>query len=323
MLRGPEQIAWLDRLEVERDNLRAALGWVSQHGGVDAVLRLVVALGPYWEARGYLSEGRRWLDAAVAASRADGTSHAIRLPSLLAAGRLAHWQVDLTGAEALLTEALATARDLADRRVEGEALGWLASVHWQQGAYEQGRMLGEESLRLGHEVADEFVIGWALLVVGLVLRTTGKPDQALTVLDECVLRFRRLGDLRYAAITSTMLGWASLEAGEHDRAALIFYECARTLRMVGDQRFIVYALRGLSHVANARGEPRRAVARFGASESLRTELGMRLPPRNHAGDQKLIASLRQQLATSEYDEVYAEVEAMSLDQVLAEISESP
>src|SRR5438046_3196311 len=102
LLRGAKQIQWLDRLEVERDNLRAALGWITEHGEVDAGLRLAVDLTPYWEARGYLSEGRRWLETVLAAPRAGGNSTAMYMRALMAAGLLAQWQADFERAEPLL-----------------------------------------------------------------------------------------------------------------------------------------------------------------------------------------------------------------------------
>src|SRR5262249_28138088 len=122
LLRGPEQLTWLDRLEAERDNLRAALTWTTEHASVDDGLRLVVAMGPCWEARGYLSEGRRWLEMIHGASRIGGASPVLQMRALLAAGALAFWQRDLTYADAVLSEAVEAARHLADRRSEAQAL---------------------------------------------------------------------------------------------------------------------------------------------------------------------------------------------------------
>jgi non-specific serine/threonine protein kinase len=68
-LRGPKQASWLDRLEAEHDNLRAALEWSLSQEKDEAGLRLAGALSGYWHGRGYLSEGREWLDARHAASR--------------------------------------------------------------------------------------------------------------------------------------------------------------------------------------------------------------------------------------------------------------
>src|SRR5262249_4897913 len=158
-----------------------------------------------WEARGYLSEGERWLDSAITASRSGPASPAMQMQALLAAGRLARWQVDIDRAETLLAEALTLARALDDRRAEGETLGWLSSVNREQGAFESSLTLGEASLRLGHAVADEEMIALSLFHLGIVLRHTHRTARALAILDECVGRFRRLGDVRYAAIAATML----------------------------------------------------------------------------------------------------------------------
>jgi hypothetical protein len=152
------------------------------------------------------------------------------------------------------------------------------------------------------------------------LRNIGDTARAVTVLDECVLRYRLRGDARYAAIALTMLGWAVLEAGEHDRAAVVFRESVQALRAVGDQAFIVYGLRGLAHVSHALGDARRAAQVFGASQALRTALGMRKTPLTTANDLSLRASLERHLPASEFTRAYAEGEAMGLDQVLAEIA---
>jgi predicted ATPase/transcriptional regulator with XRE-family HTH domain len=323
LLRGPEQIAWLERLEAERDNLRAALAWVTEHGEAEDGLRLAAAMAPYWEAHGYLSEGRRWFELVFTAARTDGASRQARMRALMAAAGLAQWQGDLASAETLLAEALASARDLADRHAEAEALGRLSVVYRQQDAVESGLRLSEESLRLSHALADERLIAFGLLNVGVAWLYLDESSRSVTFLDECVLRYRQLGDVRRAAIASTMLGRAALEAGEHDRAALFLREGLIGLKVVVDLGFIVVALMGLSHVCQAQGELRRAAQLFGTAEALRTALAMRPPPRDRAGEQMLLASLREQLTASEFDEAYAAGEAMSLDQVLAEIVGAP
>jgi predicted ATPase/transcriptional regulator with XRE-family HTH domain len=320
LLRGSEQLRWLERLEAERDNLRAALGWIVEHGEVEAELRMAVALTPYWEARGYLSEGRRWLNTVLAASRASGASQATQMQALTAAGALAQWQADIECAEAQLGEALTAARFVADRRHEAEVLVWLSSAYWQKPDVERGLALGEEGLRLGRDLQDETVIAFALLNVGVGLRFARETARAVTVLDECLRRYRGLGDVRYVAIASAMLGWATLEAGQHDRAAEILRDALRDLRVVGDQRFIRSTLRALAQIARVRGEPRRAVQLFSAGEALRAVLGMRHTRREYENSQQFLASLRERLTPSEFDDARTAGEAMSLDQVLAELS---
>jgi non-specific serine/threonine protein kinase len=256
---------------------------------------------------------------ALSSSRDGGASPVLRMQGLMAAGLLAQWQADLESAEALLTEALAAARTLADRRHEAEVLAWLASVCWQLPSIERGLLLAEESLRLGDELGDEAVIAFALFQFGVGLRFARETARAVTVLDQCLRRYRALGDVRYDAIASAMLGWAMLEAGEHDRAGAILREALLDLRVVGDQRFIRSTLRGLALIAHAQGEPRRAVLLLSAGEALRAALGMRHTQRERENSERLFIELRGQLTPSEFDDAYAAGETMNLDQVLATV----
>ncbi|MCC7370241.1 MAG: tetratricopeptide repeat protein [Chloroflexi bacterium] len=322
LLRDREQSTWLARLELERDNVRAALTWLAESGDVEHGLRLAVALTPCWEARAYLSEGRHWLETAIAASRGGGASPDLQMQALIGAGGLAQWQGDIERAETLLVEALASARNLKDPCSEAETLGWLSAVYRRKGAIERGIWLAQESLRLGRELANDRVIAFALLNLGVALQNQGETDRALPVLDECLRRYRHLGDDRYVAITSTMLGRLILTTGQIDTAANMLRESLLALRAVGDHGFLIHALGGFARVAEARGEPRRAVTWFAAAEALREALGIGHPPVTQASDLTFLADLQAQLTVSELGEAYAAGEAMSLEQVLAEIVEA-
>ncbi|HZO30988.1 MAG TPA: helix-turn-helix domain-containing protein [Chloroflexota bacterium] len=326
LLSGPEQVAWLGRLEAERDNLRAALTWIAEHGRADDGLRLAVALGPYWEARGSLSEGRHWLQTVLAASRAGGAAPALQLRALLAAGTLARLQRDLPPANALLSEGLEAARSLADRRSEAEALGGLASVHRHLDAVERALMLSEASVRLGRELDDEPTLAAALLHQGMALGAqvlvSGSQydlDRAVSVLEESLMCFRHLEDVRHIAIAATVLGRTLRLTGDHARAAALLREAVLTLGAVGDQANMVDALGGLAHAAMALGESRQAAHLLAASRALRNALGMRYSARNTAYDLSIHEALLRQMTASELDEAYAAGEAMNLDQVVADI----
>jgi non-specific serine/threonine protein kinase len=320
LLSGPEQLAWLARLEQERDNLRVALAWTTEHGDVDDGLRLAVALTPYWQAHGYLSEGRRWLDLVLTASRTGDASPAMQMQALLAAGTLAFWHRDLAQAEILLDEALAAARSLDDRRREAEALTWLSSVHRHGDGVERARALSEESIRLSHELGDEATLSFALLYYGMVLGATSEPDRAVHVLEDCLTRFRRLGDVRQVGITAMVLGRTCRLTGDHVRAAACLREAVATLRMVGDLPNLVTALAGLAHAAMSLGDAPHAAVWLSAAQTLRQSLGMRYSPRDHTYELSVREALERQMTASEFDEAYAAGAAMSLEQVVAEVA---
>jgi len=119
-LHGPEQVAWLGRLAREGGNLRAALRGMAERGEREATMRLATALVPFWEAHGHLTEGRRWLAAALADGAGQMTT--LRVRALAGAGRLAYLQAAYTEAVELDTESLALARSIGDARGIAAAL---------------------------------------------------------------------------------------------------------------------------------------------------------------------------------------------------------
>jgi tetratricopeptide (TPR) repeat protein len=152
-LTGPEQGPWLDRLNRDHDNLRAALRCLLDGGEADAALRMAVALVRFWAVRGHLTEGRRWLGEALGACR--GTAPLWRAQALNGAGELAARQGDYAAARALHQEALAVGRELGDRvRVAANLIG-LGEVATDRGEHDQAAALLEEGLvrwrELGHK----------------------------------------------------------------------------------------------------------------------------------------------------------------------------
>ena len=97
-LRGTEQAAWLDRLEREHDNLRAALSWAHESGAAATELQLAGALGSFWSLRGHAAEGWRWLETALTA---EAGMPAHRARALNAAGSLVYWLGDYPRADIL------------------------------------------------------------------------------------------------------------------------------------------------------------------------------------------------------------------------------
>jgi non-specific serine/threonine protein kinase len=90
---GPQQDAWMGRLEMEHDNLRAALGWLRQEGALERDLRLAGALGRFWWFRGYFTEGRAWLEELLELAEAPGRT-VVRAKALHALGVLIHRSAD-------------------------------------------------------------------------------------------------------------------------------------------------------------------------------------------------------------------------------------
>jgi tetratricopeptide (TPR) repeat protein len=176
-LRGPQQQAWLARLEAEHSNLRAVLQWAAAHEETELELRLAGVLGRFWYTHGHFREGRQWLAAALAEGRPQ--SALLRAQALLAAGTLAQAQSDYGAAHLLLEESLVLWRDLGNHRGMANALANLGLIAADQGEAGRATALLEESLTLHWEVGDRYNIAEDLERLAAVASTMGQFDRGV------------------------------------------------------------------------------------------------------------------------------------------------
>ncbi len=164
-LTGPEQVRWLDRLETEHDNLRAALEWLSradEEQTTAAELRLVAALWRFWDIRGYLTEGRQRLERAVQIGRDAGVLLQVYLTVLDGAGVLSEQQGDLDRAKALYEDEQAIADEVGDKYASARAMYNLGVVAETRGDYGRATNLYEQALALQREMGSDRAIAAVL-----------------------------------------------------------------------------------------------------------------------------------------------------------------
>ncbi len=271
-LRGPQQLIWLDRLEAEHDNLRAALGWLLDVGEAAAGLRLAGSLWRFWHGRGYLSEGRVWLEGVLA--RASEQTPA-RAQALYGAGMLALYQSDLARAAQLYEESLVVCRELGDRTGIARALeriGWLTYDH---GHYAQALTSFEESLVLFRELDDKHGIATSLHYMGEVIRAQGDYERAKTFFEESLALSRELKDKRGITLPLLSLGDVARFQGDYERARTFFEESLALSRELKDKHMTATSLRNLGAVTHLQGDYERARTFFEESLALFGELGDR------------------------------------------------
>jgi non-specific serine/threonine protein kinase len=317
-LRGPAQVGWMRRLDREHDNLRAALRWNLEHGDPNAALRLAVALVPYWDGRGHLSEGRRWLHAALDAPQASTASVALRTRAMLGAGALAAWQGDSDVAEPLLEECRTLARARDDRLSVAWSIAWLGVAQYSRGDFTHAVGLFEESLLLFEALRDQPGAAFALLNVGVGVAIQGDASRAVAPLEESLAIFRALGDTRYVAIAQTMLGSNVTYLGDATGAARLVAEGLAGQWAVGDRTYLAYGLVVLAGVLNRLDQPVRAVRLLGAAEALREALGGLRAFGMLTRHDRLVAVLRRKLNEAEFEPAWAAGRAMTLEAAVAE-----
>jgi predicted ATPase/DNA-binding NarL/FixJ family response regulator len=250
---GPQQAAWLDRLERDHDNLRAVARWATERGDGETVLRLGAALWRFWWMRSDAAEARERVEGVLALARAMPPSVS-RIKALYGAGALAGQLGDYAAARELLEESLAIARVLGDRRGIASGLGRLGFVTYVQGRYVEARGLCEEGLAIFEELGDRASVGGVLETLGFIWYLEGDQRQARLVLEQSVAIARERGD-RVAMLNAlNPLGLTFHVERELDVAQRLYKECLELGCGIGDPHATAMTLNNLGNVATLQGD---------------------------------------------------------------------
>ncbi len=271
-LRGRRQAHWLAALEQEHDNLWAALDWLRQSGDGEGGARLAAALWRFWYLRGYLSEGRTWLESFLDAAGA-GTS--VRARAAHGAGVLAESQGDYTRAEAHASESLSLYREQGDSAGMAGALNTLSNVAKHLGDLDRAARLYEEGLTLWRALTDTMGIASALNNLGVVARLQGDYPRASELSQESLRLRRQLGDIGGMAISLHNLGSVARAQGDLQRAIALYEEALSLWKSGPGYWGTATALTDLGHIARTQGEPTKASALYAQALHLFRDAGDR------------------------------------------------
>jgi predicted ATPase/transcriptional regulator with XRE-family HTH domain len=316
-LLGAEQGEWMERLETEHDNLRAALRWALDRNEAETAGRLAGALWHFWVMHGHTSEGRSWLDAVLA--RGGALPPVLRAKVLVGAGRLAWHQNDYGRAFAWLEEGLALARANGDRAGIALALhsmGW-AALH--QGDYVRAQPLLEESLPLTRELDDTPNTAACLAGLGNTALIQGDYPRAKALSEEGLVLSRAMGVHMAEVLCLVSLGGVALLQGDPARAHSHFAPALALNQEVGNtDPMTAICLLGLAGVATMQGQATRAARLAGGGESLLHAIGGSIPPAVRSHYELIVAATRSQLGEPVFAVEWAAGRALSAEQVIAE-----
>jgi len=341
-LRGAEQFEWLDRLEVEHDNWRAAWGYAIESDAALA-LRLASALLEFWLMRGDPREGREWMAKLFERIKAWGET-ARRAQALNVAGRLAHYQSDFVVARTLLEQSLRIARGLGDKKEIAFALVWLGKTAVYQRDYQIAQSLLEEGFAMYQELQDEWGIATAfqrLAEIAEIRGYSGKEQKEFFL--HTLAKYQTLGNRFLAAQVLNALGenarfeeeyesagifyeqalevhrelgrfptatplfnlaWVAVHSGDYQKARRLFEESLKLHREYGYKIGMVEeCLGGFAAILGMIGKPEAAARLFGAVEALLEKIGR--------------AGGMEQLDQKEYDYYVAAVRAQLNESALA------
>ena len=304
-LAGPDQVAWLDRLDREDANLQAALHDARDRGEIATALRIACGLARFWELRGRLREGRGLISDLLADARST-LDEPQRLRALLAAAHLAFLETDYADARALHDEALAAARALDDVRAQAAALNGLGLVAACTNELVEATRRFGEALRLNRRLDDRAALATNLNNLGRVAHYLGQNEQAVSFQTDSLSLRREIGDAWGQAIALSDQADAVLGTGDAERALALQRESLALWRALGSTWGVAYVLEGLLGVELARGRPVDAVRSAAAAAALRERIGEPASPVRAAEVASHLAQARRQLAPAAFESAWSE-----------------
>jgi predicted ATPase/RsiW-degrading membrane proteinase PrsW (M82 family) len=333
---GGDQTLWIERLDDELGNLRAALQWSQDTGQLEVGLRIAGALPRYWSVRG-LSDPPRWLAEALERD-GDVVPARVRAKALFAAGYAAldHGDFaraeerfeasasiyreldeprgtaaclaqlgfllmsrgDREGAVALSEQAVELAQRVHDAHIESVALSTLADDATRAGDYERARDMYEQSLELRRGLGDRRNIANALLNVGRTELLRGEDERAQELLEQGLAVGREVGDTWSISVGLGSLGRLALRQGRRAEALELLGEALQLAVERGGKRFAAECLAALAAAASA--TPARSARLFGTAEALRRASGVSLSPVELAATRESLDGVRDALGEDEF-----------------------
>lgn len=353
-LAGPDKGRHLALLEQEHDNLRTALRWFLAHDQPEMALRLTAALWSFWFDRGYLSEGRRWLEEALANGRE--APPAVRAKAFFGLGMLTQYQDEYGNAAVQFGESLALARATNDRVAVARAITGLALSARDGGDVQSATAMYQESLAIYRELDDpektayilerlgvmcidyhdlagarawydqslvlarsigsRHTIGRVLMGLGVVAHGEGRFDAAIPLLHDALDILRELGDRQYVARCLDILGAVYLAQHKYAAATDLLREAAALYRAFGLKTYLAASLRSLASAVSGQQQFALSARLLGAADGL----GWRIVPLSHAADDGPVrARLQAEMGMPHFQEAWEEGRATRVDDLLRSV----
>jgi predicted ATPase/DNA-binding SARP family transcriptional activator len=313
---GPRQLEWLERLEVEHDNLRAAFAWALETGESETALRLVAGLWRFWLLRGYLSEGRSALEDAIAA--ADDRDTAALGKAFKAAGVLAGEQGDFASAEGHFERTVEVARNVGDASLAARAMANLGVIALSEGDEERARALYEEATAIHRELGDRHSLSVGTQNLGHIALAAGDVDNAVQLFERARDLAAELGEPGQLAATLRCLNRGLLMRGPDDLPPSLLREATELTLSVGDHHGVAECLETAAAVASARGNTLRAARLLGAADNLLWEIGASRHTDEATWVEELVSDARGALGDAAFAREYELGSSLSLRQAISD-----
>jgi predicted ATPase/DNA-binding NarL/FixJ family response regulator len=317
-LKAEGQVAWLERLERARDNLRAAMRWLLGQGELEETARLGWALWLFWGIRGHFAEGRQSMEQALSAEGDVAMPASARAKALYVAGMMANYQGDHSSAELLLEESLGLFRDLEDKLGSAYALSNTGFAALGQGQHQRAVTLIEEAVHLFLEEEEKWGAAMMFGFLAVARRDRGDHGRAKRLAERGLALSREVGERQ--AISAALYTLATLAQAErdHERARDLFEEGLTVSAELGNETDVAHYLEGLAAVAASEDRRVRAALLWGAAEALleKIEVGVHTYVPDRFLHRSQVAAARGRLGEEAFEATWTQGRAMSLEETI-------
>jgi predicted ATPase/DNA-binding CsgD family transcriptional regulator len=320
---APNQAEWLNRLEADHANLRAAAGWGFAND-VDLALRLCSGLRLFWRRYGYLGEGIALLQRALASGAG---SPPARARGLVALSSLQNLRGDFAAAAANAEEARALFELLDDRVGIVEALRRLSVFQleqWQMAdqpdpaQFARAQASWTEELVLRRTLGDHYGAAWALHDLGTAALREGALESAAAHLEEALPTFEAMEDHNAIAFVLTNLGRAAVQQDNSAKAAPLFRRALAEFDESGDRWGIAHVLEDAAWLMADAGQVERAARLLGTADAARAADGVQLAVMHRSPHDRVVGRARETLGESRFSELFAQGRAAALRDALTD-----
>jgi predicted ATPase/DNA-binding CsgD family transcriptional regulator len=313
---GASGDSWLNVLEREHANLRAALCWFTEQGDGHHLLQMAGALWEFWREHAHYAEGRRWLELALDIGPEDVLGE--RLRALTGAGAMAWYGTDVAQAYTWIEQSLPLAQAVGNSEDEAFARINLGSLAWEMGYHDQAIAHLDSGLAIGRtaELPEPTVL--ALHNLGYQTWHRGDVNAAMHLGEEA-LALAREHDVSWLVPNILIgLGFTTTDLGDHARAAELLKEGLGLGRVRGNLGDIIEALEGLARLTAASGEMVQATRLFGAAATLREEIATPYMPTERVWIDPIQTELRAALGAEGFAATWAAGASLSQEDAIEE-----
>ncbi|MCL4265689.1 MAG: tetratricopeptide repeat protein [Anaerolineae bacterium] len=318
---GGDQSAWMKRLELEHNNFRAALTWATETPTrAPFAMQLAQTMCDFWDTRGYIQEGRHWLETVLAL---DSTPSQIRGHLLNDVGWLARLQGDLVAARTLQEQALAIQETIGDEVGLSRSLENLAILASSQANLAEASTLLERSLAVRRRLGDPAQLLSTLNNLAIVAWQLQEYGRAEALYHEVELISREMQNTRVLSRGLHGRGTVQLSLGDYAGALASFQETVRIRQELGDQPGLINSLGGAAEAMQHLGDPVTAVRLIAASYKLQQAIGKVSAPAAQAEAEENLALLQAQMGEVAFNQAWAEGETLSVVEAVGIVMRNP